>query len=124
MLQNITEKSPEDETFKVIKISHINEALEFISGWKKIDILNAYKEAPSKGLNTPLMGKDMLFWISNLVKIAEKGLEKRDFIGKSGSNEVKYLEHLNKIVNNKETVASHVINKFSKFKNLEDLYDK
>ena len=26
----IEKKSPEDETFKVIKISHINEALEFI----------------------------------------------------------------------------------------------
>ena len=28
------------------------------------------------------------------------------------------------LINNKETVASHAINKFSKFQNLEDLYDK
>ncbi len=110
--------------FTGLLYGNLDEALEFISGWKKIDILNAYKEAPSKGLNTRLMGKDMLFWISNLLKIAEKGLERRDFTGKSGSNEGKYLKHLNKVVNNKETVASHVINKFSKFQNLEDLYDK
>ena len=102
----------------------LDEALEFISSWKKIDTLNAYKDAPIKGLNTNLMGQDMLYWISNLLKIAKKGLEKRDFIGKNGSNETKYLEHLNNIINNKETVASHVINKFSKFQNLEDLYDK
>ena len=97
---------------------------EFISKWEKKDLLNAYKDAPMKGLDTNLMGKDMIYWISNLLKIAEKGLEKRDFIGKSGTNEIKYLEHLNNIINNKETVASHAINKFSKFQNLEDLYDK
>jgi biopolymer transport protein ExbD len=110
--------------FTGLLYGNLDEALEFISKWEKKDLLNAYKNAPMKGLDTNLMGKDMIYWISNLLKIAEKGLEKRDFIGKSGTNETKYLEHLNKIINNKETVASHVINKFSKFQNLEDLYDK
>ena len=59
--------------FTGLLYGNLDEALEFISGWKKLDILNAYKDAPSKGLNTRLMGKDMLFWISNLLKIAEKG---------------------------------------------------
>ena len=110
--------------FTGLLYGNLDEALEFISKWEKKDLLNAYKDAPMKGLDTNLMGKDMVYWISNLLKIAEKGLEKRDFIGKSGTNETKYLEHLNNIVNNKETVASHVINKFSKFQNLDDLYDK
>ena len=110
--------------FTGLLYGNLDEALEFISKWEKKDLLNAYKDAPMKGLDTNLMGKDMIYWISNLLKIAEKGLEKRDFIGKSGTNETKYLEHLNKIINNKETVASHVINKFSKYQNLEDLYDK
>ena len=110
--------------FTGLLYGNLDEALEFISKWEKKDLLNAYKDAPMKGLDTNLMGKDMIYWISNLLKIAETGLEKRDFIGKSGTNETKYLEHLNKIINNKETVASHVINKFSKFQNLEDLYDK
>ena len=110
--------------FTGLLYGNLDEALELISKWEKTDLLNAYKDAPKKGLNTNLMGKDMIYWISNLLKIAEEGLEKRDFIGKSGSNEAKYLEHLNKIINNKETVASHVINKFSKYQNLEDLYDK
>jgi glutamate--cysteine ligase len=110
--------------FTGLLYGNLDEALELISKWEKTDLLNAYKDAPKKGLNTNLMGKDMIYWISNLLKIAEKGLEKRGFIGKSGSDEAKYLEHLNKIINNKETVASHVINKFSKYQNLEDLYDK
>ena len=110
--------------FTGLLYGNLDEALEFISKWETKVLLNAYKDAPKKGLDTNLMGKDMIYWISNLLKIAEKGLEKRDFIGKSGANETKYLEHLNKIINNKETVASHVINKFSKFQNLEDLYDK
>ena len=110
--------------FTGLLYGNLDEALEFISKWEKKDLLNAYKDAPMKGLDTNLMGRDMIYWISNLLKIAKKGLEKRDFIGKSGTNETKYLEHLNKIINNKETVASHVINKFSKFQNLEDLYDK
>ena len=110
--------------FTGLLYGNLDEALEFISKWEKKDLLNAYKDAPMKGLDTNLMGKDMIYWISYLLKIAEKGLEKRDFIGKSGTNETKYLEHLNNIINNKETVASHAINKFSKFQNLEDLYDK
>ena len=110
--------------FTGLLYGNLDEALEFISKWEKKDLLNAYKDAPMKGLDTNLMGKDMIYWISNLLKIAKKGLEKRDFIGKSGTNETKYLEHLNNIINNKETVASHAINKFSKFQNLEDLYDK
>ena len=38
--------------------------------------------------------------LGNNFVFPEKGLEKRDFIGKSGTNETKYLEHLNNIINN------------------------
>tara|TARA_B100000700_G_C14962712_1_gene817320 strand:- start:257 stop:1546 length:1290 start_codon:yes stop_codon:yes gene_type:complete len=110
--------------FTGLLYGNLDEALDLISKWKQSDVLNAYKIAPKKGLNTNLMGKDMIYWISKLLEIAHKGLKKRDFIGKTGSNEAKYLQHLYNIIDNKETVASHVINKFSKFQNLEDLYDK
>ena len=59
-----------------------------------------------------------------LLNISKKGLEKRDVLNKKKVNEVKYLDHLEKIINNKETIASHMIKKFSKNQNLEDLYDK
>ena len=81
-------------------------------------------EAPKKGFNTQLMGKDLLYWASLLLEISRKGLKRRDIIGKGGYNETNYLKHLEKIIDNKITNADHMIDKFSKNENLNDLYDK
>ena len=70
------------------------------------------------------MGKDLYYWSSQLLEISKKGLEKRDIIGKGGYNETHYLNHLEKIINNKLTNADHMNAKFSKNENLNDLYDK
>jgi glutamate--cysteine ligase len=59
-----------------------------------------------------------------LLEISKKGLENRDIIGKGGYNETSYLNHLEKIIDNKVTNADHMITKFSKNENLNDLYDK
>ena len=56
--------------------------------------------------------------------MSKKGLEKRDVSNKSGENEVKFLNHLEKLIDNKTTNADHMINKFSKDENLTELYDK
>ena len=103
---------------------NLDEAIELVSKWDKREIIEAYKNVPRKGLDTNLMGKDILYWSSLLLNISKKGLEKRDVLNKKNANEVKYLDHLEKIINNKETIASHMIKKFSKNQNLEDLYDK
>ena len=102
----------------------LDEAYELISKWDKNKIINAYIEAPKKGFNTELMGKDLYYWASVLLNISNKGLEKRDIIGKGGYNETNYLNHLKKIIENKRTNADHMIVKFSKNNNLDDLYDK
>tara|TARA_Y100000389_G_scaffold37330_1_gene31671 strand:- start:4228 stop:5523 length:1296 start_codon:yes stop_codon:yes gene_type:complete len=102
----------------------LDEAYELISKWDKNKIINAYIEAPKKGFNTELMGKDLYYWASVLLNISNKGLEKRDIIGKGGYNETNYLNHLKKIIENKTTNADHMIVKFSKNNNLDDLYDK
>jgi len=107
-----------------ILYGNLDEAYELISGWDKNKIINAYIEAPKKGFNTQLMGKDLFYWASVLLKISKKGLENRDIIGKSGYNETHYLSHLEKIIDNKTTNADHMIDKFSKNENLNDLYDK
>ena len=103
---------------------NLDESYDLISKWSKDKIINAYLEAPKKGFNTELMGKDLYYWASILLNISNKGLEKRDIIGKSGYNEKNYLSHLKKIIENKTTNADHMIVKFSKNKNLNDLYDK
>tara|TARA_B100001093_G_scaffold262461_1_gene250884 strand:- start:505 stop:1800 length:1296 start_codon:yes stop_codon:yes gene_type:complete len=107
-----------------ILYGNLDETFELISKWDRNKIINAYLEAPKKGFNTQLMGKDLLHWASLLLKISKKGLDDRDIIGKGNYNETNYLKHLEKIINNRTTNADHMVNKFSEKENLIDLYDK
>ena len=107
-----------------ILYGNLDETYELISKWDKSKIINAYFEAPKKGFNTELMGKDLLYWSSLLLNLSKKGLENRDVLNKSGENEKKFLNHLEKLIDNKTTNADHMINKFSKNENLNELYDK
>ena len=70
------------------------------------------------------MGKDLLYWSKTLLNLSKKGLEQRDIISKHGKNETLFLNHLNKIIDNKTTNADHMISKFSKTEDLSELYDK
>ena len=103
---------------------NLDEVYELISKWDKNKIINAYIEAPQKGFNTQLMGKDLLYWASNLLNLSKKGLENRDIVNKSGKNETIFLNHLQKVIDNKTTNADHMISKFSKNEDLSELYDK
>ena len=107
-----------------ILYGNLNETYELISNWDKNKIINAYFEAPKKGFNTELMGKDLLYWSSLLLKLSKKGLENRDILNKENVNETKFLTHLEKLIDSKTTNAEHMIDKFSKNENLNDLYDK
>jgi glutamate--cysteine ligase len=107
-----------------ILYGNLDETYDLISKWDKNKIINAYLEAPKKGFNTELMGKDLLYWTSVLLEISKRGLENRDIIGNGGYNETHYLNHLEKIIDNKTTNADHMISKFSKNENLDELYDK
>ena len=103
---------------------NLDEVYELISNWDKNKIINAYLEAPKKGFNTQLMGKDLLYWASKLLNLSRIGLEKRDIINKSGKNETLFLNHLQNVIDNKTTNADHMISKFSKNEDLSELYDK
>ena len=70
------------------------------------------------------MGKDLLYWSSLLLNLSKKGLENRDILNKSNENEIKFLNHLEKVIDNKTTNADHMISKFSKNEDLNELYDK
>ena len=107
-----------------ILYGNLDEAYDLISKWDKDKIINAYLEAPQKGFNTQLMGKDLLYWASTLLNLSRKGLEKRDVLNKSGKNETLFLNHLQKVIDNKTTNADHMIEKFSKNEDLIELYDK
>ena len=107
-----------------ILYGNIDEVYELISKWEQDKIINAYLEAPQKGFNTQLMGKDLLYWSSILLELSKKGLENRDIENKSGKNETVFLKHLQKVIDNKTTNADHMISKFSKNEDLSELYDK
>ena len=110
--------------FVGILYGNLNEVYELISEWDKDKIINAYLEAPHKGFNTQLMGKDLFYWSSTLLNLSKKGLEKRDILNKGERNEVLFLNHLQKIINNRTTSADHMVSKFSKNEDLNELYDK
>ena len=79
-----------------ILYGNLDEAYDLVNKWNKDKIINAYLEAPKKGFNTELMGKDLFYWTSVLLEISKKGLKNRDIVGKSGYNETHYLAHLEK----------------------------
>ena len=85
-----------------ILYGNLDEAYELISKWDKNKIINAYLEAPKKGFNTELMGKDLLHWSSLLLGISRKGLLNRDILNKSNDNEAKFLNHLDKLIDKED----------------------
>ena len=103
---------------------NLDEVYDLISKWDKNKIMNAYLESPQKGFNTQLMGKDLLYWASTLLNLSRNGLEKRDVLNKRGKNETLFLNHLQKVIDNKTTNAEHMISKFSNDEDLSELYDK
>ena len=103
---------------------NLDEVYELISHWDKNKIINAYLEAPLKGFNTQLMGKDLLYWSSVILDLSRKGLEKRDISNRQKKNEAIFLNHLQKVIDNKTTNAHHMINKFSNNEDLSELYDE
>ena len=106
-----------------ILYGNVDETYNLISQWDKNKIINAYLDAPRKGFNTQLMGKDLLFWASTLLDLSKKGLENRDIINRQGKNETLFLKHLQRIIDNKKTNADHMITRFSENEDLNELYD-
>ena len=103
---------------------NLDEVHELVSTWDKDKIINAYFEAPEKGFNTQLMGKDLLYWSSTLLNLSKRGLENRGILNKHGKDETVFLNHLQKVIDNKTTNADHMISKFSNNEDLSELYDK
>ncbi len=107
-----------------ILYGNLDEVYEIISKWDKDKIINAYLEAPQKGFNTQLMGKDLHYWASTLLDLSKKGLENRDILNKNRKNETLFLNHLQRLIDNKTTNAENMISKFSKNDDLSELYDE
>ena len=103
--------------------SYLEESLEIISKWGKKNLLNAYADAPKKGLKTELEGKNIGEWSKIFLDLSTKGLEKRNQLNKSQKNETIYLNYLNQILNSNQTNAELMLGKFKEDKDLNYLYE-
>ena len=84
---------------------NLESTISIINDWKKEDVLNAYIEAPKKGLNTIINNKKILDWLRIFYDISKKGLEKRNELNKTKKNETIFLKNIKNILDDKKSKA-------------------
>ena len=83
--------------------------MKLLANGKYHDILNAYIDAPQKGLNTIINNKTILEWGKIFLNLSKKGLEKRSLKNDSGKDESIFLRSVESIINNNKTKADITI---------------
>ena len=66
--------------FTGILYGNLDESLELIKKWNIDEVLNAYVEAPKKGLNVDINGKSIFEWSKIFLNISKEGLISRNNI--------------------------------------------
>ena len=84
---------------------NLESTISIINNWKKEDVLNAYIEAPKKGLNTIINNKKILDWLKIFYDISKNGLEKRKELNKTKRDESIFLNNIKQILDDKKTKA-------------------
>ena len=110
--------------FLGILYQNLNPALDLIKDWRVEEVLNAYKEAPTKGLNTLINNKSLLEWGKIFLKLSEEGLNKRCIKNKTGEDESIFLRSIKNILLNNKTKAETSIEQFKINKSFNFLYEK
>ena len=87
----------------------LEEATDVIKKWEPKEVLNAYFDAPKKGLTTEIHGKKILDWAKIFLDICKSGLNLRDMTNKKGENETIYLKNIENILSEKKTKAEKSI---------------
>ena len=102
---------------------NLEEAYEVINNWNKLDVMNAYLEAPKKGLATMINNKSILEWSKILLNLSKKGLQKRNIKNKSGKDESIFLKNIENTLLNKKTKAEKTIEDFNEKKGIDFFYE-
>ncbi len=87
----------------------LNEALDVIKNWKIDDVLNAYLEAPSKGLKTEIGGKSISYWGKIFLNLSKEGLISRNYLNSKGNNETIFLKNVENIIKKNKTKAEETL---------------
>ena len=99
--------------------SSLDEAYNTAIKWKKENVMNAYLDAPKKGLETELEGKKLYEWGKIFFEMAKEGLANRKQINSKNKDETIYLHHVENVIKNRKNRAQLLIEKYEKSKNLE-----
>ena len=102
----------------------LDEAFNIISKWKKENVMNAYLDAPKKGLLTELENKKLYEWGEIFLKLAKEGLRTRKKMNSQNKDETIYLLHTENVIKNRKNRAQLLLDKFEKTKNLEFFTDE
>ena len=103
---------------------NLDRSLDVIRNWKVEEVLNAYREAPKKGLNTLINNQTLLDWGKLFLKLSEEGLHKRSIKNTKGIDEAIFLNSIKNILMNNKTKAELAIESFKFNKSLDFLYEK
>ena len=103
---------------------NLDEALEIVNKWEITEVLNAYADAPKRGLNTVISNKTLLEWGKIFLNLAKKGLKIRAINNSNGKDESIFLRSVENILNSNNSKATATIEKFKIEKNLEFLYEQ
>ena len=76
----------------------LDETFDIIKSWKKDEVMQAYLQAPKKGLETELKGKKLHEWGKIFLDIAKSGLAKRKELNSNDKDETIYLKLLEDII--------------------------
>ena len=87
----------------------LDEALDIMKNWKIDDVLNAYLEAPKKGLKTEISGKSILYWGKIFLNLSKEGLLLRNYLNSERNNETVFLKNIENILKNNKTKAEETL---------------
>ena len=103
---------------------NLEAALDVIKNWKTNEVLNAYKEAPKKGLNTLINSKSLLEWGKIFLKLSDEGLRRRSVKNTKGVDETIFLKNVKKVLKENKTKAELAVERFKTYKSFDFLYEK
>jgi len=87
----------------------LDEALDIMKNWKIDDVLNAYLEAPKKGLKTEISGKSILYWGKIFLNLSKEGLLSRNYLNSKRNNETVFLKNIENILKENKTKAEETL---------------
>ena len=103
---------------------NLDVSLDVIKNWNVKEVINAYKEAPKKGLGTLIKNRSLLKWGKIFLKLSEEGLYKRSIKNTKGIDETVFLNSIKNILKNNKTKAEIAIENFKINKSFDFMYEK